>query len=315
VDDENRAWHFERADGSFTRAGKSLFWYGVQDVKEVEAIVKGFEANKRIERAFLPVGPTPPPHRASTSVPEAPTGTRAFSTSARRPTFTASQVGIHTGRSRGYGTAAEPKRVALIGARGFTGQALVSLLNSHPSLDLKHVSSRELAGSQLPGYNKSTVTYESLGPEDVQKMEENGEVDAWVMALPNGVCKPFVDAVDRAKGKSVIVDLSADYRFENQNGWTYGLPELYSRDLIKQSKRISNPGCYATSSQLLLGPLLPYHDHTSAPTVFGISGYSGAGTKSGQLDEQGRPTTTPKVTPQGSRDAVHAEFKLDPRAG
>lgn len=53
-------------------------------------------------------------------------------------------------------------------------------------------------------------------------MEENGEVDAWIMALPNGVCKPFVDAVDSAKGNGVIVDLSADYRFEKD--WTYGLP-------------------------------------------------------------------------------------------
>ncbi|KAJ6468197.1 hypothetical protein DFH09DRAFT_1481909 [Mycena vulgaris] len=26
ADDENRRWHFERGDGSFTRAGKSLFW-------------------------------------------------------------------------------------------------------------------------------------------------------------------------------------------------------------------------------------------------------------------------------------------------
>jgi N-acetyl-gamma-glutamyl-phosphate reductase/acetylglutamate kinase len=45
------------------------------------------------------------------------------------------------------------------------------------------------------------------------------------MALPNGVCKPFVDAIDGAAakgGKGVIVDLSADYRFEKN--WTYGLP-------------------------------------------------------------------------------------------
>ena len=62
-------------------------------------------------------------------------------------------------------------------------------------------------------------------------MEKDGEVDAWIMALPNGVCKPFVDAIDRGamerigKGDgeaSVVVDLSADYRFES--GWTYGLP-------------------------------------------------------------------------------------------
>jgi N-acetyl-gamma-glutamyl-phosphate reductase/acetylglutamate kinase len=57
-------------------------------------------------------------------------------------------------------------------------------------------------------------------------MEKEGEVDAWITALPNGVCKPFVDAVERGSKEranpSVIVDLSADYRFEE--GWTYGLP-------------------------------------------------------------------------------------------
>jgi len=226
ADDENRGWHFERADGSFTRAGKSLFWYGIQDVKEVEECIRSLEANKRIERAWLPVGPTPPPHRAPSVAAATPAGTRSFSTSVIRPRAGRSTVGagIHTGSTRGYATSVEPKRVALIGARGFTGQALVSLINSHPSLNLSHVSSRELAGTQLRGYDKSSVTYQALSPADVQKMEENGEVDAWVMALPNGVCKPFVDAVDRGKGKSVIVDLSADYRFEGADGWTYGLP-------------------------------------------------------------------------------------------
>ena len=36
ADDENRAWHFEHADGSFTRNRRSLFYYGIQDVGEVE---------------------------------------------------------------------------------------------------------------------------------------------------------------------------------------------------------------------------------------------------------------------------------------
>ena len=40
AEDKNRSWHFERRDGSFTRAGKSLFWYGVHDVADVEGIVK-----------------------------------------------------------------------------------------------------------------------------------------------------------------------------------------------------------------------------------------------------------------------------------
>lgn len=79
--------------------------------------------------------------------------------------------------------------------------------------------------------------YENLTPENVKTIESNGEVDAWVMALPNGGCTPFVRAIDKVQEErgqkstgSVIVDLSADYRFEcgenipvNER-WTYGLP-------------------------------------------------------------------------------------------
>lgn len=71
--------------------------------------------------------------------------------------------------------------------------------------------------------------------------------------------------------------------------------ELYGREETKQSTRISNPGCYATNTQLLLAPLLPYLDTTRPPTVFGISGFSGAGTKSGEKDAEGRPKTVPKI--------------------
>ncbi|KAL7421255.1 hypothetical protein Q5752_004140 [Cryptotrichosporon argae] len=297
ADDENRAWHFERAEGSFTRAGRSLFWYGVNDVKEVERIIQGFEQSGRIERVFLPVGPSTPPHRLAGAA-----GTRAFSTSARPSLRAAAAPGPST---RGYATTADVKRVALIGARGYTGQNLVSLINSHPSLELSHVSSRELAGLPLQGYTKADIKYSNLSPADVGTMAEANEVDAWVMALPNGVCKPFVDAIDAAAakgGKSVIVDLSADYRFEKD--WTYGLPELYGRDGPRASKRIANPGCYATNTQLLLGPLLPYLDKANMPTVFGVSGFSGAGTKSGEKDADGRPKTVPKISAEDLRGGV-----------
>jgi N-acetyl-gamma-glutamyl-phosphate reductase/acetylglutamate kinase len=158
ADDENRAWHFERADGSFTRAGRSLFWYGVPDVKEVEKIIEKFESNGRIERVFLPVGPGVPPHRQ-------PSSTRAFSTSARP------SISSKSNNTRGYATATEVprKRVALIGARGYTGQNLISLINDHPHLDLTHVSSRELAGLPLKEYTKSSVKYSNLSVEDVRE--------------------------------------------------------------------------------------------------------------------------------------------------
>lgn len=169
-----------------------------------------------------------------------------------------------------------PARVALVGARGYTGQALIDLLNNHPNMDLRHVSSRELAGKKLAGYTKREIIYENLSPDDVRRMADKGDIDCWVMALPNGVCKPFVDAVDRSgKEDAVIIDLSADYRFDPR--WTYGLPELVKRSEIAHSTRISNPGCYATAAEIGIAPILPYMG--GQPVVFGVSGYSGAGTK------------------------------------
>lgn len=228
ADDENRAWHYERADGSFSRNGRSLFYYGINDVGEVERVLRSIEDKGRVERAYLPL------HARAT--------TRGFHTSARaqRPSLQSSSSAPSA--TRGYATAiersgplsatnAEPKRVALIGARGYTGQALVSILNQHPHLSLSHVSSRELAGRPLAGYTKSEVLYSNIGVDDLRKLEEgrgdSAPPDAYIMALPNGVCKPFVEAVQQGgKGKhgghGRIVDLSADYRFEDD--WTYGLP-------------------------------------------------------------------------------------------
>lgn len=167
-----------------------------------------------------------------------------------------------------------PTRIGLIGARGYTGQALIDLLNQHPNMDLRHVSSRELKGQELKGYTKRKIIYENLSPEDVAQLDKDGKIDCWVMALPNGVCKPFVDALGQTS--SLIIDISADYRFDGSWG-AYGLPELGPRPKIAQSTRISVPGCYSTAALLALSPIAEHIG--DSPTVFGVSGYSGAGTK------------------------------------
>lgn len=78
-----------------------------------------------------------------------------------------------------------PSRVGLIGARGYTGQALIDLLNDHPMMDLRHVSSRELMGQELKGYTKRKIIYESLSPEDVARLDKDGQVDCWGMLTPS----------------------------------------------------------------------------------------------------------------------------------
>ena len=167
-------------------------------------------------------------------------------------------------------------------------------------MDLRHVSSRELAGQKLKGYDKRDITYENLTADDVRRKEEKGEIDCWVMALPNGVCKPFVDAVEQGANKSsVIVDLSADYRFDDK--WTYGLPELVDRSKIAKATRISNPGCYATAAQLGIAPLVPLLG--GQPTVFGVSGYSGAGTKPSPKNNV--ETLKNNIIPYSLTDHIH----------
>lgn len=106
-----------------------------------------------------------------------------------------------------------------------------------------------------------------------------------------------IDAVGRKE--SVIVDLSADYRFTEN--WTYGLPELVDRAIIAKATRISNPGCYATAAQLGIAPLLPHI--SSSPTVFGVSGYSGAGTK--QSPKNNVENLTNNLIPYSLTDHIH----------
>ncbi|CAG8583515.1 28116_t:CDS:2 [Dentiscutata erythropus] len=267
--DENKSWHFSRSDGSYTIDGKTLFWYGI-NVEEVSAAIKDFVAT-------LPNTNTTQSSssgRAFTNI------SRGFSTFARYNQYNQcnknNPFSISSLLRRQYATSTSSK-VALIGARGYTGQNFVSLLNNHPHISLSHVSSRELEGQELSGYSKEKIKYVNLKAEQMKEMQKNGEVDCWVMALPNGVCTPFVQAINEGQAdKSLIIDLSADYRFDSE--WTYGLPELSkNRESFRQTKKISNPGCYATGSQLSIAPLLPYISET--PTVFGVSGYSGAGTK------------------------------------
>ncbi len=162
--------------------------------------------------------------------------------------------------------------LGIVGARGYTGTELIKLVAGHPNIDLAFVSSRELAGQRVADHNpvyQGELRYESL---DADAVAAKG-VDAVVLALPNGKAEPYVAALDAAKPDTVIVDLSADYRFDNN--WYYGLPEL-TRARYAVQKRISNPGCYATAMQLAIAPLLS--QLAGPPACFGVSGWSGAGT-------------------------------------
>ncbi len=161
-------------------------------------------------------------------------------------------------------------RIGLIGGRGHTGREILRLISQRQDIELVLASSRDLAGQQVRGIAPEfdtgllfeAVTPEALGAHDL---------DAVILALPNGAAAAFLEHID---GNTVVVDLSADGRFDP--AWIYGLPEIYGRDALRTAKRIANPGCYATCGQLAIAP---FREMVSGPVhVFGVSGYSGAGT-------------------------------------
>ena len=165
-----------------------------------------------------------------------------------------------------------PLRIGLVGARGHVGTELIRLVAAHPRFTLGFVSSRERAGQRLADHEPAATGELRYVNFDPAQAAGQG-ADALVLALPNGMAAPFVAQVDAQAPDTVVVDLSADYRFDD--GWHYGLPEL-NRDSETGATRISNPGCYATAMQLAIAPMRGALD--GAVQCFGVSGYSGAGT-------------------------------------
>ncbi|MET0808018.1 MAG: N-acetyl-gamma-glutamyl-phosphate reductase, partial [Pseudoxanthomonas sp.] len=111
------------------------------------------------------------------------------------------------------------KTVGLVGARGHTGAELIRLIARHPQLELAFVSSRELDGQPVSAHIEGfagQLQYENLSHEQVASKG----ADAVILALPNGKAGDIVAALDGQAPDTVIVDLSADYRFEER--WYYG---------------------------------------------------------------------------------------------
>lgn len=188
-------------------------------------------------------------------------------------------------------------KAGIIGATGYTGLVLISTLLSHPKIKTTLITSNTYKGKKISAIFPSLngLFEETLLPTDGK---HNGKCDVYFLCLPHG------NSMEMAKslfnGKAIIIDLSADFRFEDVDIYEkayikhnakklipeaiYGLPELY-RNKIKGAKLIANPGCYPTSAILALYPLLKDGLITGDIFIDSKSGMSGAGreTKLGSM--------------------------------
>ncbi len=184
--------------------------------------------------------------------------------------------------------------VGIIGATGYTGVVLISGLLTHPDVRISLVTSNTYQGKKIsqvfPGLRGVCDTV--LEPTDA---DHRGKCDVYFLCLPHG--SSMKTALQLYDGKCLVIDLSADFRFEDAAVYekayiphtakeliphaVFGLPELY-REKIRGARLIGNPGCYPTSAILALYPVLKAGLLNGDIFVDSKSGVSGAGREAKQ---------------------------------
>jgi N-acetyl-gamma-glutamyl-phosphate reductase len=180
-------------------------------------------------------------------------------------------------------------RVGIIGATGYTGAVLLSILLSHPDVAVSLITSNTHRGKRI---SSVFPLFKGRFEETLVSTDEDhqGKCDVYFLCLPHGTSMETAKAL--YDDKAVIIDLSADFRFEDLADYerayvphtakellpraVFGLPELY-RDRIKGAKLVGNPGCYPTSAILGLYPLMKQGLLTGNVFIDSKSGVSGAG--------------------------------------
>ncbi len=149
-------------------------------------------------------------------------------------------------------------KVFIDGQHGTTGLQIHERLKDRPDIELL----------ELPMADRKDIG---------KRVEIARAADIAVLCLPDAAAKELVAGLGNAD--TVVIDASTAHRVAD--GWTYGFPEMTRshRQALRDSNRISNPGCYPTGAIAILRPLvdagLVRKDAT--PAVFGVSGYTGGG--------------------------------------
>ncbi|MCC5943915.1 MAG: N-acetyl-gamma-glutamyl-phosphate reductase [Bernardetiaceae bacterium] len=183
--------------------------------------------------------------------------------------------------------------VAIVGATGFTGSELASLLYMHEATELRYISSESHAGKAF-----SDIHPQFTGIIDMPLCKADDididAVEVVFLALPHGISMEYVKKWYDSDVK--MIDFSGDYRlssaevyedwYQKKHSFTqvfeeavYGLPELFEAQ-IKAARIVANPGCYPTASILGLYPLVQHQlIDTKRIIIDAKSGTTGAGVK------------------------------------
>ncbi|MBI1272516.1 MAG: N-acetyl-gamma-glutamyl-phosphate reductase [Alphaproteobacteria bacterium] len=184
----------------------------------------------------------------------------------------------------------DKKKIAILGASGYTGAELMRLLALHP-----HVAITALAAERSAGQPVWAVYPHLAGVAlpDMVKIDaiDFSKIDLVFCCLPHATTQKVIAALP---ANLKVIDLSADFRLKDtaayaqwyghehhapdlQKTAVYGLTEI-NRDAVRAARLVANPGCYPTAAQLPLIPLLRKKQIEPGDIIVDAkSGVSGAG--------------------------------------
>ena len=182
--------------------------------------------------------------------------------------------------------------VVVAGATGYVGLDLVFLLTKHPNIKIVNLCAQKNIGKQIASIDKR-IKKKLPKISKINSVNWNN-VDLLFLSLPNGEAQILVNKLYNKYQNLKFIDLSADFRLQNAKMYKntyykkhkaeklikksiYSITELQKKK-IKNYRIIANPGCYPTSIQIPLVPLLKKKIVVLKNiTIDSKSGYSGAG--------------------------------------
>ena len=182
--------------------------------------------------------------------------------------------------------------IAIAGATGYVGLELIKILSKHAKAKILYLCGNKSAGKKIYSFDKK-ITKKNL--PRISKIENINwtKINILFTALPNGQAQHIARIMPP---HIKLIDLSADFRlndFRVYKKWygvshkckklinksIYAITE-FSRKYLDKYKIISCPGCYPTSIQIPLIPLIKKRMiNINNITIDSKSGYSGAGIK------------------------------------
>jgi N-acetyl-gamma-glutamyl-phosphate reductase len=180
--------------------------------------------------------------------------------------------------------------IAIAGATGFVGIELIKILLKHKKVKILNLCATKSVGKNIHTFDKKLKNKKL--PKISQIQDLNWEkINIIFTALPDGEAQKIAKIIPAAVK---LIDLSGDFRLRKSNDYKkwyglnhnckklinksyYSIPE-FSKKEIKNYNIISCPGCYPTSVQLPLVPLIQKKMiNVKNIIIDSKSGYSGAG--------------------------------------